>query len=112
MSMYNDSVRDEFTILNSDGEVIAKGVQQALDLVQEIDGDYSVKGDEDEFEVHSFINGLVANDVSTLLELLDGHGYRITWDDDGLDHDDMDDDSESIEDHLAALGIKSDKGYN
>jgi len=112
MSMYNDSVQDEFTILNSNGEVIATGVQQALDLVQEIDGDYLVKGDADEFEITSFINGLVANDVSTLLELLDGHGYRITWQDDAMDHDDMDDDSESIRDNLAGLGINNNKDQN
>ena len=111
MSMYNDSVQDEFTILNSDGEVVAVGVQQALDLVQEIDGDYLVRGDADEFEITSFINGLVANDVSTLLELLDEHGYRITWQDDAMDHDDPDD-SESIRDHLEGLGIKSDRSYN
>ena len=111
MSMYNDSVQDEFTILNSDGEVVAVGVQQALDLVQEIDGDYLVRGDADEFEITSFINGIVANDVSTLLELLDGHGYRITWQDDALDHDDPDD-SESIRDHLEGLGINENKGYN
>ena len=97
MSMYNDSVQDEFTILDSEGEVVAVGVQQALDLVQEIDGDYLVKGDADEFEITSFINGMVANDVNALLELLDGHGYRITWNDDGMDHDDVDDD-ESIRD--------------
>ena len=107
MSMYNDSVQDEFTILNSDGEVVATGLQQALDLVQEIDGDYLVKGDADEFEITSFINGLVANDLNTLLELLDGHGYRITWQDDSVDHDDVDDDSESIKDHLDGLGIKT-----
>ena len=107
MSMYNDSVQDEFTILNSDGEVVATGLQQALDLVQEIDGDYLVKGDADEFEITSFINGLVANDLNTLLELLDGHGYRITWQDDSMDHDDTDDDSESIKDHLDGLGIKT-----
>ena len=107
MSMYNDSVQDEFTILNSDGEVVATGLQQALDLVQEIDGDYLVKGDADEFEITSFINGLVANDLNTLLELLDGHGYRITWRDDSVDHDDVDDDSESIKDHLDGLGIKT-----
>ena len=106
MSMYNDSVQEEFTILNSDGEVVASGVQQALDLVQEIDGDYLVRGDADEFEITSFINGLVANDLNTLLELLDGHGYRITWDDDSLDYDDVDDDSESIRDHLDGLGVK------
>ena len=107
MSMYNDSVQDEFTILNSDGEVVATGVQQALDLVQEIDGDYLVRGDADEFEITSFINGLVANDLNTLLELLDQHGYRITWQDDSVDHDDVDDDSESIKDHLDGLGIKT-----
>ena len=107
MSMYNDSVQDEFTILNSDGEVVASGIQQALDLVQEIDGDYLVRGDADEFEITSFINGLVANDLNTLLELLDGHGYRITWQDDSVDHDDVDDDSESIRDHLDGLGIKT-----
>jgi len=107
MSMYNDSVQDEFTILNGDGEVVATGLQQALDLVQEIDGDYLVKGDADEFEITSFINGLVANDLNTLLELLDGHGYRITWQDDSVDHDDVDDDSESIKDHLDGLGIKT-----
>ena len=105
MSMYNDSVQEEFTILNSDGEVVAAGVQQALDLVQEIDGDYLVRGDADEFEITSFINGLVANDLNTLLELLDGHGYRITWQDDSVDHDDVDD-SESIRDHLDGLGVK------
>ena len=105
MSMYNDSVQDEFTILNGDGEVVATGVQQALDLVQEIDGDYLVRGDADEFEITSFINGLVANDLNTLLELLDGHGYRITWQDDSVDHDDVDD-SESIRDHLDGLGVK------
>jgi hypothetical protein len=105
--MYNDSVQDEFTILNSDGEVVASGIQQALDLVQEIDGDYLVRGDADEFEITSFINGLVANDLNTLLELLDGHGYRITWQDDSVDHDDMDDDNESIKDHLDGLGIKT-----
>ena len=109
MSMYNDSVQDEFTILNSDGEVVATGLQQALDLVQEIDGDYLVKGDADEFEITSFINGLVANDLNTLLELLDGHGYRITWQDDSVDHDDVDD-SESIRDHLDGLGIKTNQG--
>ena len=107
MSMYNDSVQDEFTILNSDGEVVASGIQQALDLVQEIDGDYLVRGDADEFEITSFINGLVANDLNTLLELLDGHGYRLTWQDDSVDHDDVDDDSESIKDHLDGLGIKT-----
>ena len=107
MSMYNDSVQDEFTILNSDREVVATGLQQALDLVQEIDGDYLVRGDADEFEITSFINGLVANDLNTLLELLDGHGYRITWQDDSVDHDDVDDDSESIKDHLDGLGIKT-----
>ncbi len=109
--MYNDSVQDEFTILNSDGEVVAVGVQQALGLVEEIDGDYKVEGDEEAFEVHSFINGLVANDVNTLLELLDGHGYRITWDDDGMDHDDKDD-SESIRDHLDGLGINQNRSDN
>ena len=110
MSMYNDSVQDEFTILNSDGEAIATGVQQALDLVQEIDGDYLVKGDADEFEITSS-DGLVANDVDMLLELLYGHGYRITWQDDAMDHDDPDD-SESIRDHLAGLGINNNKDQN
>ena len=105
MSMYNDSVQEEFTILNGDGEVIATGVQQALDLVGEIDGDYSVRGDADEFEITSS-DGLVANDVNMLLELLYGHGYRITWNDDSVDHDDIDDDSESIRDHLDGLGVK------
>jgi hypothetical protein len=42
-----------------------------------------------------------------LLELLDEHGYRITWQDDSVDHDDVDDDSESIKDHLDGLGIKT-----
>lgn len=107
MSMYNDSVQEEFTILNSDGEVVATGVEQALDLVQDIDGDYSVKGDADQFEVHSFINGLVANDIGTLLELLEQHDFRITWDDDAADHDDVDDEGESIRDHLDGLGIKT-----
>ena len=109
MSMYNDSVQEEFTILNGDGDMVATGLQQALDLVQEIDGDYLVRGDADEFEITSFINGLVANDLNTLLELLDGHGYRITWQDDSVDHDDVDD-GESIRDHLDGLGIKTNQG--
>jgi hypothetical protein len=104
--MYNDSVQDELTILNSDGQVVAMGVQQALDLVEEIDGDYTVQGDAEEFEIHSFINGLVANDVNTLLELLEHNGYRIAWEDYSMEHDDADDD-ESIKDHLESLGIKN-----
>ncbi len=109
MSMFNDAVQDDLTILNSDGEVVATGVQQALDLVQEIDGDYMVKGDADEFEITSFINGLVANDLGTLLELLNEHHYRVVWADDQIDHDDMDDDM-SISDYLKEIGVN--KGYN
>jgi hypothetical protein len=105
MSMFNDAVLEDFVIYNADGEQVAAGVEQALELVGEIDGDYLVRGDAGEFEITSGNDGIVANDLSSLLELLNGHDYRVVWADDHIDHDDIDDEM-SIGDYLTDLGIK------
>jgi len=105
MSMFNDAVLEDFVIYNSDGEQVASGVEQALELVSEIGDDYLVRGDAGEFEVTSGKDGIVANDLSSLLELLNGHDYRVVWADDHIDHDDIDDEM-SISDYLSDLGIK------
>jgi hypothetical protein len=103
--MFNDAVLEDFVIYNSDGEQVASGVEQALELVSEIGDDYLVRGDAGEFEVTSGKDGIVANDLSSLLELLNGHDYRVVWADDHIDHDDIDDEM-SISDYLSDLGIK------
>jgi hypothetical protein len=103
--MFNDAVLEDFVIYNADGEQVAAGVEQALELVGEIDGDYLVRGDAGEFEITSGNDGIVANDLSGLLELLNGHDYRVVWADDHIDHDDIDDEM-SIGDYLTDLGIK------
>ena len=105
MSMFNDAVLEDFVIYNADGEQVASGVEQALELVSEIGEDYLVRGDAGEFEVTSGKDGIVANDLSSLLELLNGHDYRVVWADDHMDHDDIDDEM-SIQDYLTDLGIK------
>ncbi len=105
MSMFNDAVLEDFVIYNSDGEQVASGVEQALELVSEIGEDYLVRGDAGEFEITSGKDGIVANDLSSLLELLNGHDYRVVWADDHIDHDDIDDEM-SISDYLSDLGIK------
>ena len=105
MSMYNDAVLEDFVIYNADGEQVASGVEQALELVSEISEDYLVRGDAGEFEITSGKDGIVANDLSGLLELLNGHDYRVVWADDHIDHDDIDDEM-SISDYLSDLGIK------
>jgi hypothetical protein len=105
MSMFNDAVLEDFVIYNADGEQVAAGVEQALELVGEIDGDYLVRGDAGEFEITSGNDGIVANELSSLLELLNGHDYRVVWADDHIDHDDIDDEM-SIGDYLTDLGIK------
>jgi hypothetical protein len=105
MSMFNDAVLEDFVIYNADGEQVAAGVEQSLELVGEIDGDYLVRGDAGEFEITSGNDGIVANDLSSLLELLNGHDYRVVWADDHIDHDDIDDEM-SIGDYLTDLGIK------
>jgi hypothetical protein len=105
MSMYNDAVLEDFVIYNADGEQVASGVEQALELVSEIGEDYLVRGDAGEFEITSGKDGIVANDLSGLLELLNGHDYRVVWADDHIDHDDIDDEM-SISDYLSDLGIK------
>ena len=105
MSMFNDAVLEDFVIYNSDGEQVASGVEQALELVSEIGDDYLVRGDAGEFEITSGKDGIVANDLSSLLELLNGHDYRVVWADDYMDHDDIDDEM-SISDYLSDLGIK------
>jgi hypothetical protein len=103
--MYNDAVLEDFVIYNADGEQVASGVEQALELVSEIGEDYLVRGDAGEFEITSGKDGIVANDLSGLLELLNGHDYRVVWADDHIDHDDIDDEM-SISDYLSDLGIK------
>ena len=105
MSMFNDAVLEDFVIYNSDGEQVASGVEQGLELVSEIGEDYLVRGDAGEFEITSGKDGIVANDLSSLLELLNGHDYRVVWADDHIDHDDIDDEM-SISDYLSDLGIK------
>ena len=105
MSMFNDAVLEDFVIYNADGEQVASGVEQALELVSEIGDDYLVRGDAGEFEITSGKDGIVANDLSSLLELLNGHDYRVVWADDHMDHDDIDDEM-SIQDYLSDLGIK------
>ena len=105
MSMFNDAVLEDFVIYNADGEQVAAGVEQALELVSEIGDDYLVRGDAGEFEITSGKDGVVANDLSSLLELLNGHDYRVVWADDHIDHDDIDDEM-SISDYLSDLGIK------
>lgn len=105
MSMFNDAVLEDFVIYNADGEQVASGVEQALELVSEIGDDYLVRGDAGEFEITSGKDGIVANDLSSLLELLNGHDYRVVWADDHIDHDDIDDEM-SISDYLSDLGIK------
>ena len=105
MSMFNDAVLEDFVIYNADGEQVASGVEQALELVSEIGDDYLVRGDAGEFEITSGKDGIVANDLSSLLELLNGHDYRVVWADDHIDHDDIDDEM-SIGDYLSDLGIK------
>ena len=105
MSMFNDAVLEDFVIYNADGEQVASGVEQALELVSEIGDDYLVRGDTGEFEITSGKDGIVANDLSSLLELLNGHDYRVVWADDHMDHDDIDDEM-SISDYLTDLGIK------
>jgi hypothetical protein len=105
MSMFNDAVLEDFVIYDSEGEQVASGVEQALELVSEIGDDYLVRGDAGEFEITSGKDGIVANDLSSLLELLNGHDYRVVWADDHIDHDDIDDEM-SISDYLSDLGIK------
>ena len=105
MSMFNDAVLEDFVIYNSDGEQVASGVEQALELVSEIGDDYLVRGDASEFEITSGKAGIVANDLSSLLELLNDQGFKVVWADDHIDHDDIDDEM-SISDYLTDLGIK------
>ena len=106
MSMYNDAVLEDFVIYDSEGEQVASGVEQALELVSEINGDYLIRGDASEFEITSGNNGVVANDMNSLLELLNEHGFKVVWADDQIDHDDIDDEM-SIKDYLTDLGIKT-----
>jgi hypothetical protein len=105
MSMFNDAVLEDFVIYNADGEQVASGVEQALELVSEIGDDYLVRGDASEFEITSGKAGIVANDLSSLLELLNDQGFKVVWADDHIDHDDIDDEM-SISDYLTDLGIK------
>jgi hypothetical protein len=106
MSMYNDAVLEDFVIYDAEGEQVASGVEQALELVGDIDNDYLVRGDASEFEIASGNEGVVANDMNSLLELLNEHGYKVVWADDQIDHDDIDDEM-SIKDYLTDLGIKT-----
>ena len=106
MSMYNDAVLEDFVIYNAEGEQVASSVEQALELVGDIDNDYLVRGDESDFEITSGNDGVVANDMHSLLELLNEHGYKVVWADDQIDHDDIDDEM-SIKDYLTDLGIKT-----
>jgi hypothetical protein len=104
--MYNDAVLEDFVIYNAEGEQVASGVEQALELVGDIGEDYLVRGDASEFEITSGNDGVVANDMNSLLELLNEHGYKVVWADDQIDHDDIDDEM-SIKDYLSDLGIKT-----
>jgi hypothetical protein len=105
MSMFNDAVLEDFVIYDSGGEQVASGVEQALELVSEIGDDYLVRGDASEFEITTGNDGIVANDLSSLLELLNDQGFKVVWADDHIDHDDIDDEM-SISDYLTDLGIK------
>jgi len=105
MSMFNDAVLEDFVIYDSEGEQVASGVEQALELVSEIGDDYLVRGDASEFEITTGNDGIVANDLSSLLELLNDQGFKVVWADDHIDHDDIDDEM-SISDYLTDLGIK------
>ncbi len=105
MSMFTNAVLEDFVIYNADGEQVASGVEQALELVSEIGDDYLVRGDASEFEITSGKAGIVANDLSSLLELLNDQGFKVVWADDHIDHDDIDDEM-SISDYLSDLGIK------
>jgi len=109
MSMYNDAVLEDFVIYNTEGEQVAAGVEQALELVGEINGDYLIRGDAGEFEITSGNDGVVANDMQSLLELLNDQGFKVVWADDHIDHDDLDDDM-TIGDYLKDIGVS--KGYN
>ena len=106
MSMFNDAVREDFIIYDGGGEEVAAGVEQALELVSEIDNDYLVRGDAESFEISSANDGIVANDMQSLLELLDECGYRVVWSDEQIDHDDIEDDM-SIGEYLDELNIKN-----
>ena len=109
MSMFDDTVLEDFVIYDSEGEQVASGVEQALELVSEINGDYLVRGDAGEFEITSGSDGIVANDMQSLLELLNDNGFKVVWADDRIDHDDLDDDM-TIKDYLNDIGVS--KGYN
>jgi len=109
MSMFDDAVLEDFVIYDSEGEQVASGVEQALELVSEINGDYLVRGDAGEFEITSGSDGIVANDMQSLLELLNDNGFKVVWADDRIDHDDLDDDM-TIKDYLNDIGVN--KGYN
>ena len=106
MSMFNDAVLEDFVIYDAEGEQVASGVQQALKLVSDLDNDYLIRGDESDFEITSGNDGVVANDMNSLLELLNEHGFKVVWADDQIDHDDIDDEM-SIKDYLTDLGIKT-----
>jgi len=106
MSMFNDAVLEDFVIYNAEGEQVAAGVEQALKLVSDLDNDYLIRGDESDFEITSGNDGVVANDMNSLLELLNEHGFKVVWADDQIDHDDIDDEM-SIKDYLTDLGIKT-----
>jgi hypothetical protein len=104
--MYNDAVLEDFVIYDSEGEQVASGVEQALELVSEINGDYLIRGDASEFEITTGNDGIVANDMQSLLELLNDQGFKVVWADEQIDHDDIDDEM-SIKDYLTELGIKN-----
>jgi hypothetical protein len=104
--MYNDAVLEDFVIYDSEGEQVASGVEQALELVSEINGDYLIRGDASEFEITTGNDGIVANDMQSLLELLNDQGFKVVWADEQIDHDDIDDEM-SIKDYLTDLGIKN-----
>ena len=106
MRMYNDAVLEDFVIYDSEGEQVASGVEQALELVSEINGDYLIRGDASEFEITTGNDGIVANDMQSLLELLNDQGFKVVWADEQIDHDDIDDEM-SIKDYLTDLGIKN-----
>ena len=104
--MFNDAVLEDFVIYDSEGEQVASGVEQALELVSEINGDYLIRGDASEFEITTGNDGIVANDMQSLLELLNDQGFKVVWADEQIDHDDIDDEM-SIKDYLTDLGIKN-----
>lgn len=103
--MYNDSA-EQFTISDSEGSTVGSGIRDALNIIRDSNGGWTVESEGDVFEIRNQDGEVIGEDLQSVVTCLNQLGFEVVWQDDVAEQDDYLDEDMSIKDYLNEIGVE------